>query len=68
MGRAVGSGCSAGHSKGNPKRQDTKPFPRAIRNELTKVALHQVQQESPTEERVKAEGESETLGVPAFLS
>lgn len=37
-----------------PKRQDTKPFLRAIGDRLTKVALKQMQHENQSEARIKA--------------
>lgn len=40
MGEQWAVGASAGHSTGDPKRQDTKPSPRVVGDKLTKVALH----------------------------
>lgn len=37
-----------------PKREDTKPFLRAIRDRVAKVALKQTQHENQSEERIKA--------------
>lgn len=41
-------------STGNQRERDTKPFLRAIRDRVAKVALKQTQHENQSEERIKA--------------
>lgn len=54
--------------QGQPKETGHKALSEGRQGRAHKGGPPQTQHESQPEERMKAEGESETLGVPAFLS